>query len=72
MVVVVFSEKVVDACSSQFCLLMSVRGRIKKKKLHSVDWLAVLSGGTGYPCKKSHKRKDGKLRVLQLIKKIPF
>lgn len=52
------------------CLCQSEGGL--KMKLHSVDWLAVLSGGTGYPCKKSHKRKDGKLRVLQLMKKIPF
>lgn len=42
-----------------FALLMSVRGKIKKRKLHQLQLigLAVLSEGTVYPGKKSHKRK---------------
>lgn len=64
-----FSENVIDASRSQFCLLMSVnRDGLRRNNCIRLIGLAVLSGGTVYPGKKSHKRKDSKLRVLQLRK----
>lgn len=64
-----FSENVIDASRSQICLLMSVsRGGLRRNNCIRLIGLAVLSGGTVYPGKKSHKRKDSKLRVLQLRK----
>lgn len=55
-----------------FVCLCHSEGGLRKRNCIQLIGLAVLSGGTVYPGKKSHKRKDGKLRVLQLIKKIPF
>lgn len=67
-----FSERVTEACRSEFCLLIYVSmWGLRRRNCIRLVGIAVLSGAS-IPSQKSHKRKDGKIRILQLIRKMSF